>query len=146
MNKTWLQQPCSRCTEPVYYLPHWTSRPKHCHYCQIREIGDPAELLRRFLRHEEKLKKEFKVSADKKILAARDPLRKKISETLHHLASSPRELLEACVKDQELRTVVFRMARDRRRSDKPRGNNEVPMPKRLQGFVQGGAPGLGKRS
>lgn len=147
MDTKWQQHPCCNCSRPVYFLPSWSSKPLKCHNCQFLEIEDLSGLLERFLQHEEKLAKRLKSQADRQQLAEREPLRRKIKDKLQCFSSSPRGLLEACARDRELRTVIYSMVRDKRYSDKPSKSGEcATLPKRMRRLLQGGAPGLGKRS
>ena len=146
MNSEWLHQPCLRCSRPVHYLAHWAARPKNCHRCQLQQLTHLPQLLARFLQHEDKLKNQLKTKADRQLLASRHSLRCRIEEALLHLGKSPGALTEACLNDREMRTVVFQMANDRCPTNTPIRSDSTVLPKRLRGFVQGGAPDLGKRS
>jgi hypothetical protein len=145
MHTKWQQHPCCNCSRPVYFLPAWPNRPLKCHYCQFLEIKDLPGLLERFLRHEEKLAKQFKPQVDRDLLNEREPLRRKIKYTLQRLSCSPQDLAEACAKDQEIRKVIYSMARDKRYDDKSSKSSGTTLPKRIGRLLQGGAPGLGKR-
>ena len=142
MGESWLHQKCSTCSGMVSYLPQWAIRPKYCDRCRLIKIEGLKELLEWFLEHENKLKKQIKAFDEKIIFAEREPLRTKIAQILR----TPNKLAEACLKDKSISSLVFRLAKERNSSQiKSRGSKKI-IPKNLGKFLQGGAPGLGKRS
>lgn len=146
MNESWLSRPCSSCRQATHYLPQWNAPPTLCHHCRLRRIMKPVELLYRFMNHEEKVRHEFRSQTDQALFNARSALRNKVDRLLCSFEKVPRQLVAECAKDHDLRTLLQRMDRDRRRSQEPKYSGERTLPKTVTRFVQGGLPGLGKRS
>ncbi|SRR6266571_1144281 len=146
MGTSWLRRKCATCDGTVFYLPHWSISPKHCDRCRLAAIHDLRALLQQFLDQEAKLRKQCRTQEDKRLFADREFLRAKVKNTLGEGKCSATRLATLCRADRDLTRLAFRLAKEQRLEDRsPRGSKNI-VPKSLAPFLQGGAPGLGKRS
>lgn len=141
----WLQKNCVQCGGAVRYLEQWSAIPKYCDGCRLFKITDLAECLKQFLDHEVRIEKKIQTPAEKSAYFDRQQLREKVSALLAESRPKLETLRKACVHDKELRKLVFRIAKERRLPErKPEFKGLIP--KHIAPFLQGGAPGLGKKS
>jgi len=145
MGKRWLKRICARCGGNIYFLPHWKVVPDHCVVCQLLNVDDLKGLLENFLGSEDRLRAR-RLSADERAAyASRESLRARAKETLG-TGVNQQQIAQICANDKELQRLVSRLARERRISENYRPRSKKPLPKRIGSIVQGGSPGLGRRS
>ena len=141
----WLQKSCTKCGGAVMYLAHWSVLPKHCDNCKIIAISGLSLCLQQFLDHEANIAKRVFTSDERTAYAGRKQLREKVQVALIKSGSSQDALRRICTEDKQLSKLVLRISKERKLQDRkvePRGL----IPKHIAPFLQGGAPGLGKRS
>jgi hypothetical protein len=147
MSDAWQRKKCSMCSSWVFYLASWSTSPKNCTRCRLKEIRNLPALFDLYLTKEKKL--QYRVTAhDEKIaFASRATLRSKIAKLLNNYSDAKYELFIAkCALDKDLYSFAFRLAKEQRLNNRrKRAGKSVPA-KRIAKFLQGGAPGLGKRS
>ena len=147
MGSDWLKKKCAKgCGGTVFYLAQWSVAPKYCDRCRLTEIDDLSGLLKRFLDHEAKIGKQLRTLQDKQLFAERDSLRVKVRSALGNGEYKPDQLADVCLGDKDIIRLVFRLAKERRLDNRPSRGSKKTLPKSLAPFLQGGAPGLGKRS
>ncbi|CAD6561211.1 hypothetical protein LMG24235_07222 [Paraburkholderia sabiae] len=148
MTAAFLTRECSKrgCHGRVRYRAEWNPIPKFCHQCVFTELLDLPELLVRFLKHERAMKSRTQFGTDKAQWIDREPLRAAIQGLLRRHEGDQRGLARECARDPAIRAVVYRMRRDQRRSVSTSPGGTIASPKRIGKLLQGGAPGLGKRS
>jgi hypothetical protein len=73
----------------------------------------------------------------------REALRLKISETLKDHALRNKDIHKACKEDKELLKLAISLHKNRNGITNSSAMRAIPA--RIQPFMQGGAPGLGKR-
>lgn len=146
MGDIWLRQKCNRCSGDVIYLRHWSVLPKYCVRCRLLEINNLKGLFQSWLDKEQHLRKRVKLPDEKRSLMDREGLRTKVREAIHEISHTQKLLAETCASDRELSRLAFRLAKEKRITNKPRRESKQIMPKTMAPFYQGGAPGLGKRS
>lgn len=142
----WIKTTCKRCTGPMKYLAHWTVRPALCASCRVQAIQDLAACLQQFIDHENRLRLLIRTPLEISAYAQRESLRQKVQAVLNNFLRSPEKLSSACIRDRDLQKLALRMSKERsleaRRPREPRHC----IPKYIAPFLQGGAPGLGKKS
>lgn len=147
MGSDWLKKKCAKgCGGTVFYLAQWSAAPKYCDRCRLAEIDDLSGLLKRFLDHEAKIGKQMRTLQDKQLFAERDALRVKVRSALGKGGCKPDQLVDVCLHDKDIIRLVFRLANEQRLDNRPARGSKNTLPKTLAPFLQGGAPGLGKRS
>ena len=147
MSDSWQRKKCSMCSSWVFYLASWSASPKNCTRCRLKEIRNLPSLFDRYLTKEKKL--QYRVTAfDEKIaFASRATLRSKIARLLNNYSDTEYELFIAkCALDKDLYNLAFRLAKEQRLNSRPKRAGKSVAAKRVAKFLQGGAPGLGKRA
>lgn len=129
----------------MFYLPQWSVLPKQCNPCRLLEL-DLTLLFEKFLDREIKLGTRCRTAEDKHIFAEREHLRARVQDALRRSACTPGQLYNICVKDQELTRLALRLLKEKQQIEHPRIGARHSLPKSLGRFLQGGAPGLGKKS
>lgn len=142
----WLQKKCSKCSRLIFYLDTWSISPKHCVQCRLRTIDNLKACLEQFLSHETLLQGRVKALNERTAFAERQALRIKTVHVLEKFGNVPERLIEACAVDKDLSRLVFRVAKERRLETLAKRETKNILPARMAPFLQGGAPGLGKRS
>jgi len=147
MDSDWLKKKCAKaCGRTVFYLSQWSTVPKYCNRCRLAEIDDLFGLLKRFLDHEAKIGKQCRTLQDKQLFAERDSLRVKVRSALEKGGCKSDHLADVCLSDKDIIRLAFRLAKEHRLDNRPARGGKNIQPKSLAPFLQGGAPGLGKRS
>ena len=136
---------CRTCSRPVVIQADWKNPPTKCHHCRIKELVNLPILLERFLAHEQKLAKGKQQPQDRTLWQNRAHLRELAKAALQHFDTRPILLAEHCAASYPLRTLVYQMHRDKRRTDAPKRSGGRTTTPRVFQIVQGGAIGLGKR-
>jgi hypothetical protein len=145
MGKLWLRKKCVRCDGEIYFLPQWKAVPDYCVACQLLNVNNLRGLLENFLESEGRLRLR-RLSLDERVAYdSRETLRLKVKETVG-TNGGQQQIAQVCANDKELKRLIFRLSRERRISENYRPRSERPLPKRVGAIVQGGSPGLGKRS
>jgi len=142
---TWLQKNCTKCGGAVMYLAHWSVSPKHCDTCKIRAISGLSLCLQQFLDHETHIAKRVFTSNERAAYAGRKQLREKVQTALDKSGSSQDALRRMCAEDKNLCKLALRISKERKIQDRKVESGRL-IPKHIAPFLQGGAPGLGKRS
>lgn len=127
------------------YLEGWTVVPKHCDHCKIKKVTDLPLCLQQFLDHEAKIAKKVRTVEEKSAYAERKQLREKVVAALYKSRSSIDTLRRICAEDKQLSKLVFRISKELKIPDK-KLETILLLPKYIAPFLQGGSPGLGKRS
>lgn len=147
MGSDWLEKKCAKgCGGSVFYLAQWSVAPKYCDRCRLAEIDDLSGLLKRFLDHEAKIGKRMRTLQDQQLFAEHNALRVKVRSVLRKGGGNPHQLVDACLHDKDITRLVLRLAKEQRLGNRPARGSKNTLPKRLAPLLQGGAPGLGKRS
>ena len=140
-----MKKKCVGCSGDVYFLATWKIVPEYCGFCRLLRVDGLDVLLEKFLKGEERLR-SLRLSSDERVsFEAREALRLKVKEALEAGANQYR-LAKVVFADRELRRLVSRLERERRISENYRPRRKKPMPAKIGSIVQGGAPGLGRRS
>ena len=153
MVDVWLKRRClnSGCTRHVFYLTQWRTPPIYCNHCRLSEIDDLRSLLVNYLDIEPKirsLRKECGRLEDEQLSILRDRLLIKVRDLLKKCGYNFGYLVELCEQDKEITRLAFRLAKDKQFMNRPirRRSNVKNISKNISQFLQGGSPGLGKRS
>ncbi len=146
MSNNWLQKKCIKCDNGlVFYLSQWINVPKHCDRCRLLEIYDLKSLFKDYLRKEDELKNHCMALENKLLFSEREPLRIKVKQALEISLKSSSQIIDFCLEDKDLKRLVFRLNKERKLNESSRDNKKI-FPKVIGSILQGGAPGLGKRS
>jgi len=142
----WLKKKCSKCSGIVSFLASWAKKPDLCVRCSLSAIEDLGGLLQKFLTHDAALKTNCWAPEDKKLFNLREPLRSKVKGLLGNNKYNTASLIDGCIKDKAIVQLIFHLAKEQRLDSRPKRGGKNIEPKSLPPFLQGGAPGLGKRS
>lgn len=145
MMRDWLKKSCEKCGDTVRFLEHWTVVPKHCAKCRVKAIENLAHCLKHFLRHEESIAKRVHTLEEKAAYAERQNLREKVSTALKKSRADPETLSRVCCGDLDLAKLALQMYKQLKLGINSSDRSKM-VPKHIHPFLQGGAPGLGKRS
>ncbi len=146
MSNNWLQKKCIKCDDGlVFYLPQWINVPQYCDRCRLLEIYNLKGLLKYYLKKEDELKNHCMSLENKLLFSERAPLRIKVKQALEISLESSSQMIDFCLEDKDIKRLVFRLNKERKLNESSHDNRKI-FPKVIGSILQGGAPGLGKRS
>ncbi|WP_296127487.1 hypothetical protein [Pseudomonas sp. Ga0074129] len=143
MSTQWSYKKCLFCNGKIPYMPHWKNLPDKCNDCIFSEILDLPVLFKKFLEKESSHNQRYMSAEDLLSYKNREALRLKISEVLKDHALRNKDIHEACKEDKELLKLAISLHKNRNGITNSSATRAIPA--RIPPFMQGGAPGLGKR-
>jgi hypothetical protein len=143
MSTQWNYKKCLFCNGKIPYMPHWKNLPDKCNDCIFLEILNLPTLFKKFLEKESSHNQRYMSAEDLLSYKSRETLRRKISEALKEHTLRNKDIHETCKKDKELLKLAISLHKNQ--SDINNSSATRAIPARIQPFMQGGAPGLGKR-
>ncbi len=146
----WIKLKCPECrVGTLYILDSWEKPPRYCDSCHAHKVSHKERALRNYFKNLRN--KKILTEEDKKELITLESIEKKLDQLKKIYGENEFEIFEELIKIKKVRMILIKKGKEESVSRAGhRKQNKVNLGSdsgsKFNGFVQGGSPGLGKKS